>query len=64
MHIGEQGVNCSSKFMIALGSLYHSNLLELISNCTNSTQLQIELAITLDVGKLFFFFVMATYNLA
>ena len=36
--------------MNALGSLYHSNLHELLSNPTKSTQLQIELAITVDVA--------------
>ena len=51
---------CSSKFMNALGSLYHSNLLELLSNPIKSTQLEIELAITVDVGNIF---VKATYNL-
>ena len=46
--------------MTALGSLYHSNLFELLSNPTKSTQLQIELAITVDVGNVF---VKATYKL-
>ena len=59
-HIGDQGCKCSGKFMTALGSLYHSNLLELLSIPTKSTQLQIELAITVDVG---YVFVKATYNL-
>ena len=45
--------------MAALGSLYPSNLLELLSNPTKSTQLQIELAITVDLGNVF----KATYNL-
>ena len=39
--------------MTALGSLYHSNLLELLSNPTKTTQLQMELAITVDVGDVF-----------
>ena len=51
-HIGNQGGKCSSKFMTTLGSLYHSNLLELLSNPTKSTQLQIELAVTVDVGDI------------
>ena len=51
--------NAQAKFMTALGSLYHSNLYEL-SNPTKSTQLQIELAITVNVGNVF---VKATYNL-
>ena len=48
------------KFMTAFGSLCHSNLLELLSNPTKSTQLQIELAVTVDVGNVF---VKVTYNL-
>ena len=40
--------------MTALGScLYHSNLLELLSNPTKSIQLQMELAVTEDVGNVF-----------
>ena len=46
--------------MTALGSLHHSNMLELLSNPTKSTQLQIELAITVDVVNAF---VNSTYNL-
>ena len=46
--------------MTALGSLYHSNLLELLSNPTKSTKLQIEVTITVDLGNIF---VKATYNL-
>ena len=52
-HIDDQGGKCSSKFMTALGSLHHSNLLELLSNPTKSTQLQIELVVTVDVGNIF-----------
>ena len=59
-HIDDQGGKCSSKFMTSLGSLYHLNLLELLSNYTKSTQLQMELAISVDVGNVF---VKATYNL-
>ena len=37
--------------MNSLGNLYHLNLLELLSNPTKSIQLQIKLAITVDVGN-------------
>ena len=46
--------------MNSLGSLYHSNLLELLSNPTKSIQLHIKLAITVDVGNVF---AKVTYNL-
>ena len=52
--------NAQAKFMTALGSLYHSNLLELLSNPTKSRQLLMELAITVHVGNVL---VKATYNL-
>ena len=59
--IGDQGEKCSSKFMTALGSLYYSNLLELLSNpATKKRELQIELVITVDLGNVF---VKVTCNL-
>ena len=42
--------------MTALGSLYHSNLLELLSNPTKSIHLQMELAIIVHVGNVFLIF--------
>ena len=71
-HIGNQGVKCSSKFMTAFGNFVsfitntgdvstanNSNLHELISNPTKSTQLQMELVIAIDVGNIL---VKITYN--
>ena len=64
MHIVDQSWNCSIKFMIDLGicvfitntgdvatataTANKSNLLELVSNPTESTQLQMELVIIVD----------------
>ena len=59
-HIDDQTGKCSSKFMNSLRRLYHPNLLELLFNPTKSIQLQIKLAITVDVGNVF---IKATYNL-